>query len=287
MFRCIFEYQEIVVHKIEEYESIINAYKDFYNINHDSSSNVGRQVYFRGQANAKWDIEPSILHPSNESSSFLNKHNIPSGLSLFETIAFIQHYNTGTRFIDFTLNPYIALYFACNKDSSYNGSVFIYSCSPYNDDWLSAIILTELEQIDTKKPVLIESLSKNLIKKYIDIKTKFSNIEDLDMYILSFIDHGFMVLPKSNTEFKNKRLYYQEGCFYICGYECTEHLTALDKSTSYAGKISFNPSSVVVPDSLKNKIPLIKLIIPKENKSRFLKYLSDNKGINSNYLFPD
>lgn len=47
-------------------------------------------------------------------------------MNLFDTIAYIQHYQTGTRFIDFTTDKDVALYFACSENMDKDGALFMW-----------------------------------------------------------------------------------------------------------------------------------------------------------------
>lgn len=104
------------------------------------------QPFYREQANSEWDIEPSILHPET-SEQRTDNIEIPKGMSLFGTIAYIQHYWTGARFIDFTISPDIAIYFACKSKNDKDGAVFIYCYPLHKAEWYSAIVLSELEKL--------------------------------------------------------------------------------------------------------------------------------------------
>ena len=81
---------------------------------------------------------------------------IPKGLSLFSTIAYKQYYYTGTRFIDFTMNPDIAVYFACNIDDDKDGTIFVYCYIPHKAEWYSAIVMSKVEEIVSANKVSLQ-----------------------------------------------------------------------------------------------------------------------------------
>lgn len=242
------------------------------------------QPFYRGQSNSKCSIEPSILHPD---TSRQQENNIvtPKGLSLFGTIAYMQHYCQGTRFIDFTVNPDIATYFACRSNNDKDGAVFIYCYAPHKAEWYSAVVLAELEGIVGVDKISVKSLSERIMKNYPNIKSSFRDIQELNGWIISFLDHGFMVLPDDESVQGNLRMKRQQGCFYMCGVKFDHNLQGYDRWFSHAGMQQFYPKSVVVPDDLKCGKWLIKLVIPKEKKTAILQQLSD-RGITYDYLFP-
>ncbi len=281
------QYREI---RIDTYEEIVQITKE-YNKEFDlprasnNQNDVLMQPFYRGQSNSEWDIEPSLLH-TDLSGQQRENIKIPKGLLLFSAIAYKQHYYTGTRFIDFTMNPDIAVYFACNKDDNKDGAVFVYCYAPHKAEWYSAIVMSEVEEIISTDKVSLQSLSEKIFHNYPDIQKNFQDVQELNGWIISFLDHGFMVLPDEKSIQDNLRMQRQQGCFYVCGVKFDHDLRANDRCFSSAGIQYFYPQSAVVPSDLKSGKWLLKIIIPKEKKPDILKVLSD-KGIAYDYLFPD
>ena len=245
------------------------------------------QAFFRGQGDAKWDIAPSLLHAQEKMGERKRVQNfIPSTeMTLFDTIAHIQHYQTETRFIDFSTNPDVAAYFACSSHQNADGAVFIYSYLPHEPQWYTSIVLSELTQLENDDAITVRSLSDLILKKYPYFRNRFTQVEDLDMGIVSFLDHGFMVFPNDENLIKNLRMQRQAGCFFICGVRFNAELASCDRWRSYAGSNRFLPHSAVVPDDLINGHGLVKVIVPKEIKSNILQDLA-KRGISYEYLFP-
>ena len=281
------QYQEIRVDTYEEIIQITKEYNDVFDLPRESNNqkDVFLQPFYRGQSNSEWEIEPSLFHakiPKQRGEDI----KIPKGLSLFSAIAYKQHYYTGTRFIDFTINPDIAVYFACSENSNKDGAVFLYCYEPHKAEWYSAIVMSEVEEIISTDKISIQFLSEKIYPNYPDIKKYFKDMRELNMGIISFLDHGFMVMSDDESIQENVRMKRQQGCFYVCGVKFDHDLLANDRFFLTAGAQLFYPQSAVIPDDLKNGKWLWKLIIPKEKKSDILKQLAD-KGITRDYLFPD
>lgn len=286
-YQCIDAYQEVTVSSIEEIYDTIQKYKKFHNLPCPglSEKDPCRDTFYRGQSNSEWDISPSLVRSKTAESKLLETYMPPKTMSLFEMIAYIQHYHQSTRFIDFTTNPDVAIYFACSKHNDKNGALYIYSYAPHKAEWYTATILSDLTRVRQKDEISVQEFSQELLKYHPEFNEKFSGTEELNGAIMSFLDHGFIALPDSESYHNNVRLQRQNGCFYVCGVEFSKALTSTSRWFSRAGINKFKPHSAVVPDELKRGHNLVKIIIPKDAKAQFLHQLSLN-GITESYLFP-
>ena len=100
-------------------------------------------VIYRGMSNSEYTLLPGLARynkrfPKMESeliNEFLTKRpDAFSGLSAFDMLAKMQHYGLPTRLLDFTINPLVALYFACAAHNSEKGRVLCTSTYLQNDD---------------------------------------------------------------------------------------------------------------------------------------------------------
>ncbi len=286
-YQCIDTYQEVIVSSIEEIYLIIQKYKAFRNLPRPGFNDKGPYLdaFYRGQSNSEWDITPSLVRSNIEEEKLLETYAPKETMSLFGTIAYIQHHYQSTRFIDFTMNPDVAIYFACSANNDKNGAFYIYDYVPHKAEWYTAVILSELTRIQTENEISVQDFSDEILRYHPEFRNRFSSIEELNGAVISFLDHGFMVLPDKESYDKNIRLQRQEGCFYVCGVEFSKALVSANRWFSRAGNNKFKPHSAIVPDELKNGHTLVKIIIPSNVKTQFLYQLS-LKGITQEYLFP-
>ena len=96
----------------------------------------GTTRFFRGQANKKWDMNPSIFREQYliENEDKIIKDVLTSCPddflptdTLFEKLVKLQHYGCKTRLLDLTTNALVALYFACHEKKHHrtNGELII------------------------------------------------------------------------------------------------------------------------------------------------------------------
>lgn len=239
-----------------------------------SSNRCIKRYYFRGQSNSDWGITPSIYRDKKDNE---NTHEpiLKSG-NLFEEIAKLQHDGIHTRFVDFTTELNIALYFACDGNFEKDGKIFIctYFDAPSELSKYTKII-SSLTQITTDISV------KDFCDKY-----GFNDNEK--PILLAFLETGFMVEPSEDfygkIKFTNSKMYKQHGCFYIPSnksnyyeYKSRSHLLYDDMSSLIINpEISLN---WLLDNSQSNNY----VVIPKEFKSQILEYLK-NKNITKKSL---
>lgn len=137
------DWNEILVKTWQEFidalEPVLDAYKGY----------VPPVYVFRGQANASWLLEPSLLRQLRSARDPVAARKVEELLeteftaqaALFpetstvwlallsaektELWAYMQHYGCPTRLLDWTASAYVATYFAVNQLPEHDGALFV------------------------------------------------------------------------------------------------------------------------------------------------------------------
>jgi len=96
----------------------------------------GTEIFYRGHADESWVLEPSIFRSSRSKDALKgeeNEHllfrdmvahepqNFSECKSALDYLVQMQHYGLPTRLLDMTMNPLVALFFACEKEPNKDG----------------------------------------------------------------------------------------------------------------------------------------------------------------------
>ena len=281
---------KIIINSIDEYINIISKkISDCVTSKVKISSNLYR-LFFRGQSNSNWSLEPSINRSQKCEKTQIDKYYKEyKNNNLFQTLARIQHGESGTRFLDFTKNPLVALYFACNNHFENDGMVYVLFFDGLNSDWNMSKILYYFTEISTNKTELtVEDYKKYLINK----DEKFYKIKyDLNSYIINSVLYGNLIIPTKDDYSINKRLSRQCGVFYVCPPQIL-HIGNREKEHIQNGvlwdsdnDLRFSRIKVESPKWLMKR-SIEEIIISKTCKRTILEKLDKIYGINKEYLFP-
>lgn len=111
---------------------------------------LGDTVVFRGTADSEYKLLPGLARLKNIEedteremiNAFLTRRpDAFNGLTDFDILAKMQHYGLPTRLLDFSINPLVALYFACESKMSKNGRVLCHNTFLQND---SEVYISEI-----------------------------------------------------------------------------------------------------------------------------------------------
>lgn len=137
----VLKWTEVTIKNFSDYYK----YMERWDVNIEYSS----LRYFRGQVDENWSLQPSILRLFNKSDipiklankieknaieqfyskAHLYTPNYDAGRhkTLIDRLSLMQHNSCPTRLLDWTMSPYVALYFAVIQEPNKNGTVWTFS----------------------------------------------------------------------------------------------------------------------------------------------------------------
>ena len=111
----------------EAKEIVVNSAAEFVAELAQLDQEKGTETFYRGHADKYWELIPSILRTPNgpgiEHLLFRDMvahepQSFSECRSALDHLVQMQHYGLPTRLLDVTMNPLVALYFACEEATS-------------------------------------------------------------------------------------------------------------------------------------------------------------------------
>ena len=97
----------------------------------------------------------------------------------------------------------------------------------------------------------------------------YCEIKDFCGELVSFLDHGFMIMQPRSQQKTNIRIQRQKGCLYVCGVKFETPIDEMRTSLN-AGDNIICPHEVAVPRELDGGHSLVKIIIPAKLKNAIM-----------------
>lgn len=264
-----------------EYLSTINR------IAHTSNT-VGCFTLFRGQANVKWQLAPSLYRQGLFAAEGLLlteiQHVCPNEFTgnRFDFLVKMQHFGMPTRLLDTTTNPLVALYFACASDneSTADGAVYVFPNLPvlWSTDPLVDLVMDYVYDYSPKS-LWLEQMLDRVKQKYAHVNQRLmpDSISSLLHYLTI---PAFAVMPAKT----NERIEAQEGAFFVFGMNYRDREVSTNPGTIGRVYYNFDPVELDTPQKIWPQTETV--VIPAAAKQEIIKQL-DVLGINERKLFPD
>ena len=203
--KSLYHHPTYVIDSLSDYIRLVTIISS---INKDTY--YDKTVVFRGISDSEHSLIPGLSRMKNLYADmemeiineFLTRRpDAFRNLSDFDILAKMQHYGLPTRLLDFSLNPLVSLYFACESKTTKCGRVLCHNTYVQND------------QFEYSKAICTTAVNKAFDENY--------NIEDyccndkvtLQKYLMQTYYYGetTVVRPK----YWNQRIANQAGVFMI------------------------------------------------------------------------
>ena len=278
--------REFEIHSVSDYLEAIHIIND---------PRLG-EFYYRGQSNEEYKLIPSISRKVSKESeqTFLHLEKDLIAETLFkysdvfcnytsniELLTQLQHYGIPTRLMDVTVNPLVALFFACNSNKDKQGEVIVFHMNPACFDYYDYEAINALASIGFNNHEYPIDFYGFLKESGVELKTSVnmhtSNYDHLQL--LATVP----ILIRQKTFFERQKAQAGRYLLFINHIEYGEHFTmngfSKEKSAFFEEKI--DPIDKASNQSITNIIK-----IPGDCKNGICSQLK-TLNIDESTLFPE
>jgi len=213
-----------------------------------------KHLFFRGHEKTCHKLIPSVLRRDgkgkwNEKEILLDFCNYANTLNIsynkvyeIDKLLFdMQHYGLPTRLLDWSVNPLVALYCACqNNGNECDGRVYMFDPWKYNKEFLKIDYnIPENHQIQIlARALLAYNWKPNYIEEY--LKKEYIRVE---------INSYYWQYPCATVSpFSNNRKLHQRGTFMIWGDSVCELDDTVFEDYGSRVQIPFRHKKVILDD---------------------------------------
>ena len=268
-----------IVESLYDYLLIINRLKESYPLDIFGQNPTKIQFLYRGHSDSAYEMLPSLFRQSKDdvTGELCDRYQWNSELTILQMFIheasttikidptnylnwaeYAQHYGVPTRFLDFTLNPLVALYFACKGNPEKDGKVWVFHPRNYR------AFYAEREH----------SLSSEVERKTLKM-----------MFEESIKGESKRQLPVHYTPYYvDERMKAQKSYFLVWG-EDRKPLEDLLEGDQYRMLLPEEKHHFATYGVEQQQAVLFSITIPKHKKAILLRE-ADTVGINQMTLFP-